>query len=145
MNEQGRHSVISPADDVQARSKVYDGFLRQFIMNYRSYSRSQKIMRWIFYVVIILLLAGMVGACCFAAFRIWERPELELADLVIMLGLMLGAVAAFVTLPRIIAECVLAKPEQDEAAQIVCALIEHDKSVRVAQSERPNSVQKTGE
>ena len=87
-------------------------------------------MKWIFYGVVVVLLASMVGACCFAAFKIWAKPELGLAEIVIMLGLMLGAVAAFVTLPRVIAENLFSKPEDDRSAEIVCSIIEYDRALQ---------------
>ena len=111
---------------VQDRNDSYCTFLAEYINNYGRKVKATRKMKWIFFVIILILLSGMVAACIVAFINASQKQETDYSNIATIITSIAGIITSFIVLPKVIAENLFPSKEEDRTAEIFDSMIKYD-------------------
>jgi hypothetical protein len=145
---------ISPAEDsvvlkkfrideeYARRDKAYTALLGDYILQYKEKSKGNKWYKRVFFVCVMAVFACVVVIPIVLATVLVIRKSVSLPALGVAIGTIASSISALVILPRIIAEHLFPKNEDQNMIALVQKMQENDSRIRdaflVATSEQEN-------
>lgn len=115
---------------IQRHTKIYTEYLETYVNDYKKKISAQITMKWIFFIIVLLLLTSMIIGSIIVICNISKKPLINPSDVATVITAIVGAVSAFLILPKVIAENLFPSKEEDKTAQIFEKMFEHDINLR---------------
>lgn len=120
----------SDISSIQQRDELYINHIRNYTVSYNKRVKGQFVMKWIFFIVIMLVLIGLVLGTVLCILLVLKRDNTTINDVSIVGTAMAGVISAFIVLPRVIAKNLFPTTEDDRSAEIFKSVIENDMELR---------------
>ena len=117
-------------DSIKKRDDLYISHIRNYVVNYNKRAKGQTKMKWVFFVVIMALLFGLVSGTIVAILIISCKKDISLNDFTVVGTSMAGVISAFIILPKVIAKNLFPTTEDDRSAEIFQSVIANDMELR---------------
>ena len=115
---------------IQERAQTYTGYLKNYVDDYKRKTIAQQRMKSWFFIIVMFLLAVIVIGSVVSLILISRKLIIRLNDLATVITALVGAISSFLILPKIIADNLFPKKEDDKTGEIFSKMFEHDFSLR---------------
>lgn len=127
IDEEFRNSDI---ESIKKRDKIYINFISDYNTNFNKKSKGQRKMKWIFFITILTLLFGLIFGTVYSLIIISNKANVSINDISIIISSLVGAITAFIALPKIIANNLFPVKDEDHSADIFKSVIDNDLKLR---------------
>lgn len=117
-------------NEILDRNGTYSQFIFAYTVSSNKKTKHQSIMKIWFFVIILFLLVALVISTCAAIIIIAKKPSLNTEDVATIITAISGVVASFLVIPKVIANNLFPKTEDDKTAQIFGDMIKSDLELR---------------
>lgn len=129
----------SDLEHIQKRNETYDTYLNSYVTNFNKKSNMQRKMKLWFFIIVMFSLILILCAGILAIYKIVSKTLLETVDVAGIITAIVGMIASFLVLPKIIGDNLFPVKEDDQTNEMFSRMVEYDMRLR----EHYNQLQET--
>lgn len=126
---------VSDISDIMDRSKHYNKYINLYLKAYRAKQKSQLIMKWLFFGIVLFLLILLIIGTIISMVAISNKESLSLYDISLIITAVAGVITAFIVLPKVIAKNLFPQSDDDNSKDVFKYVMENDLKLRGFYSE----------
>lgn len=112
-----------------ARNDKYNEYITKYIDIFYKRHNAQRRMKWFFFFATLALLIGIVVCSCICML-ISANREGDIYNISLLVSSFVGAITSFIVLPKIIANNLFPKSEEDHSDQVFKSMFQYDLKLR---------------
>lgn len=127
--------TVSDISDIMDRSKHYNKYINLSLNVYRAKQKSQLIMKWLFFGIVLFLLILLIIGTIISMVAISNKESVSLYDISLIITAVAGVITAFIVLPKVIAKNLFPQSDEDNSKDVFKYVMENDLKLRGFYSE----------
>jgi hypothetical protein len=137
------NTSLADSNAVKSRNRVFTDFIEKFVIDYERRAKQQRVFRcWFFCIVVVVFIILNVLSSC-SVYIIAQKANVSISDVVAAVSAFGTILSSLIVLPKIIAEHLFPKAEQDKSIELFSKVLEEDQKVREFYDGRKASRRKT--
>ena len=114
---------------IDTRNDRYNEYLESYINVFSKRQNAQRKMKWIFLFFTLILLVVIVVSSCICIL-ISANKKGDIYNISLLVSSFVGAITSFIILPKIIANNLFPKSEEDHSDQVFKSMFQYDLELR---------------
>ncbi len=120
----------SDLEHIQRRNETYDTYLNSYVTNFNIKAGMQRRMKMWFFIIVMFSLILILCASVLAIYKIVSKESLATVDVAGIITAIVGMIASFLILPKIIGDNLFPGKEDDQTNEMFSRMVEYDMRLR---------------